>query len=912
MYLGEILMSDFSKLDLLIDSKQALNELNKVQKGLNKTQSAAKSLTSTLKNIGVAVGFTALIKQTLQLEASTDALNRRFNTFFGNGKKLTNSLQDNYALANRNAKQLLSTAAKFGSATNLDSSNLTKFSSDLAKLAADVAAFQGIDDVNSVLQRFGVATLGRTQGLREFGVQIDTTSQSFKNQIKIIQETTGATEAQAKQTVILNEAMKQLVYTQGAAQDLAGGWAHLQILFSNIKDILAETGKAFTTLFGPILKFINKILNSDISKKFIGWGIALTTVGIAFNKILSVYDNLTKKLITEKLESLGANIDLQKSQQRYNNLKARQLKIQQQINNLKAQQLSQRIVNKDINLDKTSKGGIFKAYSISADFEDKEITKTQESIKKLGEELKPIHSELDEISSSVSGFSPALTSLIPGFNLLAEGFKRFLLAASASTTVINTSTSALLMHNLAQKASIALTKARAIVDATYNGVIKGIIGSVSIIKNAITGILGLGTGISGIYAIIKALGAKLLTLGALLVKILIIVGAIIAIVDGLNVLYQLIFNKNNEVDWDKTITGKIATALVNWWYDVDNGVAQRIASFSKALNELKKGKEQYNNIIKDYKTKKLPIGDQIKALQNQLNTSSSSLSKYRKQLKQNQEQLSRHKDVSINKTVTTADGRVILQAQHYTEKVNAAQLKVNEQLKKNLEIRNKIEQLEKKRNEINLEYSKKLVDIDSNLRTALSQFGYGYLKKTIPGIGKAGQFGNFDELNKQQLLYQQRLAITNRLQILAKKKDLASLITRSQLLQQYFDNIKQTDKLDLSILAKQRQARIDELKGMMDLAKEAGKFKQTAQQGIQATSMKAYQMQNRRLGELTKDQLNPMIQQQRAIRQIQTKMLEVQKQSKADLTNISRNMRNVTQKVGKGNGASNLNLITAI
>lgn len=908
MYLGEILMSDFSKLDLLIDSKQALNELNKVQKGLNKTQSAAKSLTSTLKNIGVAVGFTALIKQTLQLEASTDALNRRFNTFFGNGKKLTNSLQDNYALANRNAKQLLSTAAKFGSATNLDSSNLTKFSSDLAKLAADVAAFQGIDDVNSVLQRFGVATLGRTQGLREFGVQIDTTSQSFKNQIKIIQETTGATEAQAKQTLILNEAMKQLVYTQGAAKDLAGGWANLQILFSNIKDILAETGKAFTTLFGPILKFINKILNADISKQFIGWGIALTTVGIAFNKILSVYDNLTKKLITEKLESLGANIDLQKSQQRYNNLKARQLKIQQQINNLKAQQLSQRIVNKDINLDKTSKGGIFKAYSISADFEDKEITKTQESIKKLGEELKPIHSELDEISSSVSGFSPALTSLIPGFNLLAEGFKRFLLVSSASTTTINASTSALLMHNLVQKTSIALTKARAIVDAAYNGVIKGIIGSIGMIKNFIMGIIGLGGGISGIYAIIKALIVKSGTFLALLGKILIIVGAIIAVVDGLNVLYQLIFNKNHEVDWDKTITGKI----VNWFYEVDEGVAERIASFNKALNELKKGKEQYNNIIQDYKTKKLPIGDQIKALQNQLDASSSSLSKYRKQLKYNQEQLSRHKDVSINKTVTTADGRVILEAQHYTEKVNAAQLKVNEQLKKNLEIRNKIEQLEKKRNEINLEYSKKLVDIDSNLRTALSQFEYGYLKKAIPGIGKAGQFGNFDELNKQELLYQQRLAITNRLQILAKKKDLASLITRSQLLQQYFDNIKQTDKLDLSILAKQRQARIDELKGMMNLAKEAGKFKQTAQQGIQATSMKAYQMQNRRLGELTGDQLNPMIQQQRAIRQIQTKMLEVQKQSKADLTNISRSMRNVTQKIGKGNGASNLNLITAI
>lgn len=904
-------MSDFSKLDLLIDSKQALNELNKVQKGLNKTQSAAKSLTSTLKQIGVAVGFTALIKQTLQLEASTDALNRRFNTFFGNGKKLTNSLQDNYALANRNAKQLLSTAAKFGSATNLDSSNLTKFSTDLAKLAADVAAFQGIDDVNSVLQRFGVATLGRTQGLREFGVQIDTTSQSFKNQIKIIQETTGATEAQAKQTLILNEAMKQLVYTQGAAKDLAGGWANLQILFNDIKDILAETGKAFTTLFGPILKFINKILNADISKKFIGWGIALTTVGIAFNKISSVFNNLTQKLITEKLESLGANIDLQKSQQKYNNLKERQLKIQQQINNLKAQQLSQRIVNRDINLDKASKGGIFKAYNISANFEDKEITKTQESIKKLGEELKPIHSELDGISSSVSSFSPALISLIPGFNLLSEGFKRFLLAASSSTTTINASTSALLMHNLVQKTSIALTKARAIVDATYNSVIQGIVGSVGMIKNFLMGIIGLGGGVAGIYAIIKALGVKLLALGALLGKILIIIGAIIAVVDGLNVLFQLIFNENHEVDWDKTFfVGKIATALVNWWYDVDEGVAERIASFSKALDELKKGKEQYNNIIKEYKLKKLPIGDQIKALQNELNASSSSLSKYKNQLKQSQAQLSRHKDVS--KTVTTADGKIISEAQHYTEKVNAAQLKVNAQLKKNIEIQNKIEQLEKKRNEINLEYSKKLVDIDSNLRTALSQFGYRYLNKTIPGIGKAGQFGNFDELNKQELLYQQRLAITNRLQLLAKKKDLESLTIRSQLLQQYFDNVKQTNKLDLSILAKQRQARIDELKGMMDLAKEASKFKQTAQQGIQATSMKAYQMQNRRLGEVTKDQLNPMIQQQRAIKQIQTKMLDVQKQAKTELINISRNMRNVTQKVGKGNGASNLNLITAI
>ena len=299
-------MSDFSKLELLVESKNAVQNLNKVESSLNKTDIAANKLKSTLKTIGLGIGFTALLKQTLQLSNATSALNKRMDVFFGSsGNNKVKELTSNFALADRSAKELLTTAGKFGSANGLGGTALTDFSAQLSKLAADVAAFYAIDDVNSVLERFGAATLGRTQGLKEFGVAIDTTSDSFKKQVTAIQATTGATEAQAKQIAILQEAQRQLQQTEGSAgEQVSSAWQQLNNLFDNFKDILSQVGNVFNTIFGPIIRVLNSILEIPFVKSITGWIIAITALTIGLGTLVKISSSLSALLQKETKERL--------------------------------------------------------------------------------------------------------------------------------------------------------------------------------------------------------------------------------------------------------------------------------------------------------------------------------------------------------------------------------------------------------------------------------------------------------------------------------------------------------------------------------------------------------------------------------------------------------------------------------
>lgn len=293
-------MSDLTNLQILVDNANAVKNLKQVETSLNKTESAASSLKNILKDIGLSVGFGYLVKETLKLENTTDALNRRFKQFFGTaGQNSLKELRNNFTLTNRDAKELLTTAGKFGSTFSTNKQSLTSFSSELSKLASDVAAYYAIDDINSVLEKFGMATLGRTQGLREFGIQIETTSDYFKNLVTEIQNTTGASEQQAKQLAILQEAQRQLSYTQGsAAQQINSGWNQLNNLFSNFKDILAEVGGVFSKIFTPILQGLNNVLSIPLTKTLIAWSIALgslaTISGVLVAKLKAIGQTISK------------------------------------------------------------------------------------------------------------------------------------------------------------------------------------------------------------------------------------------------------------------------------------------------------------------------------------------------------------------------------------------------------------------------------------------------------------------------------------------------------------------------------------------------------------------------------------------------------------------------------------------
>lgn len=285
-------MSDFSDLQLTADSSKAINALNKLETHLNKTESAANALKNTLKNIGLGIGLGALIKQSLQLSNQFDAMNKRVGSLFGSTmKKELKDLTKNFQLSNKAAKELLTTAGKFGTATGLNGEQLKIFSTDLTKLAADIAAFNGIDDPSQIMEKLARGTMGQTKVLKELGINIDTTSEKFKNQIAAIQATTGATEAQAKQLYILQEAQKQLAYTQGSANSqLNSAWAQLLILFDNFKEILSKVGSILGTLFTPVLEAFNKLFSLPIVQNITAWTVVIGLMIVSLNAIAKSID----------------------------------------------------------------------------------------------------------------------------------------------------------------------------------------------------------------------------------------------------------------------------------------------------------------------------------------------------------------------------------------------------------------------------------------------------------------------------------------------------------------------------------------------------------------------------------------------------------------------------------------------
>lgn len=73
---------DISELQLKINKNQAVNDLKSVEKQLGKTGEAANGLISTLKDIGLTIGFAQLLKDTLSLNNQFNALEGKFKSIF--------------------------------------------------------------------------------------------------------------------------------------------------------------------------------------------------------------------------------------------------------------------------------------------------------------------------------------------------------------------------------------------------------------------------------------------------------------------------------------------------------------------------------------------------------------------------------------------------------------------------------------------------------------------------------------------------------------------------------------------------------------------------------------------------------------------------------------------------------------
>ena len=291
-------MSDVANLTIKTNAEKAKQEIKGLGNELVKTGSAGETLVGTLKNIGLTIGFSYLIKQAAQLNTQLSAINNKFKTIFGSGKiDGLNTLMNDFNMTESGAKRVLSTIGQFATGLGQSGQYVRQFSTDLAKAAADYAAWAGLPDVNEVAKKFAKATLGETGELKDIGIVIDTQSEAFKRLTAEIQASTHASEAQAKQMAIAKSILEQVGNSSGsAAKQSTDLWTQAKVTLQALNEILGRIGGIFSTIFGPLLANLNAVLKFKFVQVFIAWSVSIGLVLYGINKLTSALRSTTKQI----------------------------------------------------------------------------------------------------------------------------------------------------------------------------------------------------------------------------------------------------------------------------------------------------------------------------------------------------------------------------------------------------------------------------------------------------------------------------------------------------------------------------------------------------------------------------------------------------------------------------------------
>jgi predicted nucleic acid-binding Zn-ribbon protein len=328
-------------------------------------------------------------------------------------------------------KNILSTTGQFAKGLGQSSQYVKNFSADLTKAAADYAAYQGktsAADVNEYARKFAKATLGEVGELKDIGIVIDTTSKQFQDAVKEMQELTGATEAQAKQMAIQKELLEQVEIAAGSAsKNMYDGWAQLNKLFDQFKEILGGVGEIFSGVFGPILSTLNGILEIPLVKSTASWVVAIAGVAYGYAALLKTLSLIRSTMIgTTEAQKLSVELQVKALQNNAKVLaiKKEELKIQERITDLEIKLAKTKADLKAKGLktyDRTTAlGKEYASLSSQKSNAGKALKDYQKEAEKalgaIGAEFKDLSESTVEALGGLVGLDPAFINLVRSVN----------------------------------------------------------------------------------------------------------------------------------------------------------------------------------------------------------------------------------------------------------------------------------------------------------------------------------------------------------------------------------------------------------------------------------------------------------------------------------------------------------------
>lgn len=210
---------------------------------------------NTLKGIAIGAFFVAVGRKVFDLarnfvSAASEAEEtaNKFNVVFSgvgdDAAAAANRLSTSFGFSQEAAQSLLASTGDLLTGFGFTQESALDLSSQVNELAADLVSFTNFSGGTEVAsQALTKALLGETEQAKSLGIVIRQNSKEFRDQVEEIQETTGATEQQARSQAILNQIIAQ-------SQNAIGDFARSQASFANQSRIAQATIDDLQSILG--------------------------------------------------------------------------------------------------------------------------------------------------------------------------------------------------------------------------------------------------------------------------------------------------------------------------------------------------------------------------------------------------------------------------------------------------------------------------------------------------------------------------------------------------------------------------------------------------------------------------------------------------------------------------------------
>lgn len=241
-----------------------------------------------------------------KMEEGANKLKYVYTEIGASAKLAAKDLEDTFGLANQTAANMVANIGDLLTGFGFQQAKSLEMARQVAERGIDVASFKGLDQ-EQVVANMTAALTGNTETLKSMGVVVNQNSKEFTDMVKQIQDTTGATEQQAKAQAILNEIMRQ---TKNAAGDYLRPEAprtYAQVLGDLNQQVMqfkANLGGDIVPITQPLLDGARGLLKAyndlEPANRRLVQGLALMGVTIAAMQS-PIAKSINAKLIEAKL-----------------------------------------------------------------------------------------------------------------------------------------------------------------------------------------------------------------------------------------------------------------------------------------------------------------------------------------------------------------------------------------------------------------------------------------------------------------------------------------------------------------------------------------------------------------------------------------------------------------------------------